>query len=385
MSAPRQARGERDSPGEPRKKRRLRTKLVALGLSLLLGALVVELGARLVIHEDPNNLAGRPLGEKAFHEQLRAPSNEPASPNGSAWQAYALDPQLGFRLAANVSLVCSFAEAPGGSFHWKTNQLALRDERPLDAKNGERILVLGDSQTFGIGVEREQAFPALLEKKLGAGFEVVNVGCAMWGQREENAFLEHRAKALSPDVVVLEVTIANDVLDDLRYKDETGPKGELIPDDALARELEQSALFTFPLLADHSRAYRALVWNLGRHAIRYRAMKDKAHLEHAGALVRRARALSEKLGARFVLLIAPTAAQLEHSLADRVLGTKAINDSFADLAKREQIPLCDPWVHLQAVYASGRTPYFPIDKHWNEAGHEAVATALEPLVRELAK
>ena len=40
---------------------------------------------------------------------------------------------------------------------------------------------------------------------------------------------------------------------------------------------------------------------------------------------------------------------------------------------------------LKGVYAQGKTPYFPIDKHWNPDGHAAVAAALAPIVTGLVK
>lgn len=364
-------------PASPRPARRLRAKLGALAFSSLLGAAAVELAARCVITEGPR-LAGRSLSENAFHESLDVPSN-----TGAFGLGYARDRQLGFRLGANLDTSCAFPEAPGEAYRIRTNALAVRDDRPLTEKKGRRVLVLGDSMTFGIGVEREQAFPARLEKELGPGFEVVNVGCCMWGQSEEVAFLEHRASALAPDLVVVQITVANDVLDDLRYR--SSGSDELITDPTLCEDLKQHPLLRMPLLADHSRAYRALAWQLGRHAIRYRAMKEPWRLERAAVLVRRARDIATKLGARFAILIAPTAAQLEHSFADRLLGTRAINDFFLQFALREGIPTCDPSAQLQAVYAKSHTPYFPIDKHWNPEGHEAVAAALAPLAAELLK
>lgn len=372
MSAPLdKARGDR-------KGRRLRTKLLAIAVGCSAALLLVEIAARLLITEDPR-LRGHSIAEVAFHESIKVPSND-----DHRWAGYELDRELGFRLAANLDTEAGFAEAPGGHYRVRTNALALRDDRPLTAKHAKRVLVLGDSMTFGIGVERERAFPAVLEKKLGAPFEVVNAGCCMWGQCEETAFLEHRAAALAPAVVVLEITIANDPLDDVRYSDPY-PDGTLAVDSTLGKDLQLHPVFRVPFLPEHSRAYRALVWNVGRHIIRYRAMKEPWRLERAAVLVRRAKALSEKLGAKLAIVVAPTAAQLEHSLADRILATHEINDFFLRLAQQEGIPACDPTVHLQAVYARGHSPYFAIDKHWNPEGHEAVATALAPLVTELAK
>lgn len=70
------------------------------------------------------------------------------------------------------------------SEHYRLNSLELRDEELTPKPPGHRrVLVLGDSFTFGLGVEDEAAvFPAILERRLGAlegldgGVEVLNGG-----------------------------------------------------------------------------------------------------------------------------------------------------------------------------------------------------------------
>jgi glycosyltransferase involved in cell wall biosynthesis len=363
------------APRVARRRRPLRVKLTALAISSMVTLGLVEIGARLVLPEAPQ-LAGKPLGKNAFHESLQAP-NANASTGG--WFPYRVDRQQGFGLIANIDTSMTFYEAPNQTYRLRTNALGIRDDRPLTEKKGKRILVVGDSMTFGIGVEREQAFSARLEEK--TGIETVNAGCCMWGQGEEDAFLEHRAPALSPDLVILEFTVANDVLDDLRY----GDPEDLVPDSTLGNDLAEHPIFSIPILADYSRAYRQLMWYVGRHIVRYRAMKERWRLERAWALIHRARDLSRKLGARFLLVIAPTAAQLEHTFSERLLATHAINEFILAEARDDGIDACDPTAALEKVYAKKHTPYFPFDKHWNPEGHDAVAGALAPLVKELLK
>ena len=361
------------APRVARRRRPLRVKLMALGISTLVTLALVEIGARLVMPE-ARQLDGKPLGKNAFHESLQAPNLTTGS-----WFPYKVDRQQGFGLIANIDTSMTFYEAPNGTYRLRTNALGLRDDRPLTSKKEKRVLVVGDSMTFGIGVEREQAFPARLEEKIG--IETVNAGCCMWGQGEENAFLEHRAPALAPDLVILEFTVANDVLDDLRY----GDAEDLVADSTLGNDLAEHPIFSIPILADHSRAYRQLMWYVGRHVVRYRAMKERWRLERAWTLIHRARDLSRSLGARFLLVIAPTAAQLEHTFSERLLATHAINEFVLAEARDDGIEACDPTPALEQVYAKGRTPYFAFDKHWNPEGHEAVASALAPLVKELLK
>jgi lysophospholipase L1-like esterase len=92
--------------------------------------------------------------------------------------------------------------------------------------NTFRIVVLGDSYTFGQGVEKDSTFPAVLEKLLngmGAGvkFEVVNLGfCGLNTMIEAQILAEYginpdtwapdpnyRGLAYQPDLVLVEYTL----------------------------------------------------------------------------------------------------------------------------------------------------------------------------------
>jgi lysophospholipase L1-like esterase len=94
------------------------------------------------------------------------------------------------------------------------------------SSNTFRIVVLGDSYTFGQGVERDKTFPAVLEKLLnGMGanvkFEVVNLGfCGLNTMTELQLLTEeginpdtwapdpnYRGLAYQPDLVLLEYTL----------------------------------------------------------------------------------------------------------------------------------------------------------------------------------
>jgi lysophospholipase L1-like esterase len=95
------------------------------------------------------------------------------------------------------------------------NELGLRD-RPLEKKQaGEvRILLLGDSVTFGWGVPVEATFGRRLEQmlvsRLGRPVRTVNTGVAGYNTVQEYAALERYADVVEPDIVVL-VYAVNDI------------------------------------------------------------------------------------------------------------------------------------------------------------------------------
>ena len=92
-----------------------------------------------------------------------------------------------------------------------------------------RILVVGDSATFGEGLPAEGAFPAVLERELrertGGRWEVLNAGVQGYNTEAELAFLRGRGLALRPRTIVVGFN-----LNDFDYAPVIGPLGILTLD-----------------------------------------------------------------------------------------------------------------------------------------------------------
>jgi hypothetical protein len=95
------------------------------------------------------------------------------------------------------------------------------------AEGHTRVVFIGDSGTWGAGVERYEAFPIIfgtLAKFFGLhDLEVVNAAVAGMSNVTEYRFLEGQLTKLEPDIVVLGLFMANDInwnLDDQRLLSE---------------------------------------------------------------------------------------------------------------------------------------------------------------------
>jgi hypothetical protein len=114
------------------------------------------------------------------------------------------DPARGQRLAANYT--GWFAGVPA-----QTNALGFRDSRNYSlekARNTFRILVLGDSVTFGHGAPFETTYPYLLEQRLRSwrpdvNWEVWNLGVPGYNTAQELAHLQEVGPLYRPDLVVV--------------------------------------------------------------------------------------------------------------------------------------------------------------------------------------
>ncbi len=93
----------------------------------------------------------------------------------------------------------------------KINSHGFRDyEYSLDKPNNTfRIIVLGDSYTFGLGVELNDSYPKILEKLLNKGvggwtYEVLNFGVPGSELPEKVELLSDKALFFNPDLLILQ-------------------------------------------------------------------------------------------------------------------------------------------------------------------------------------
>lgn len=97
------------------------------------------------------------------------------------------------------------------------NGLGFRDYE-FDRRKGDRdrILMMGDSFQFGDNVAVDETLAKALERSLGAGVEVFNLGVPGYGPDQSYGQLLQLGLDLSPDAVVLSLFPANDFNDLLK-------------------------------------------------------------------------------------------------------------------------------------------------------------------------
>ena len=172
---------------------------------------------------------------------------------------YVSDPVLGIRLNPNYD--GWFAGVPV-----RINGLGFRDNREYDiAKPADtfRILVLGDSVTFGHGTLYETSYPYMLEQRLkqwrpSTNWQVWNLGVPGYNTGQELSLLNQVGPRYQPDLVVIGF-YPNDLADN-----------EVIEEPSLARRLSsgvqramQRHLYSFEF---YKRAALTLRWRLFTNA-----------------------------------------------------------------------------------------------------------------------
>ena len=114
-------------------------------------------------------------------------------------------PGLAYELTPNAHKVDKGVEI-------STNSYGMRDAEPrdLEPSTSSRIVVLGDSFTFGFGVKDREIWPRRLEflldkvtSKGGRPVDVLNFGVGGYGTRDEALVLEYKGLAWEPDLVIV--------------------------------------------------------------------------------------------------------------------------------------------------------------------------------------
>jgi len=333
---------------------------------ILLGVLLAFLGLELVLRvSDVVPEVGSPL--YSFHQN---------------------DPDLGWMGKPNVRLRYHRPEFDTLVQHdaggWRQPQPA----RPQDA--ARRILVLGDSFTWGWGVSQGEVFTDRLQARLPATVAVYNRGVIGFGNAQEYLLLERELAAGRYDVVVLMFFI-NDLADNIDGKDGHRPYFELVDGRLLARN--QPALArTSPVevfLKDHSQAYLFIETELGLLKRRFAGeADDERRYKEAPAVDFRdlpgyavtARLLSEmnraarQHGAQFVIVYVPQRSEFE--LDAPYPFVRSVHALIDDVAAREKIPLIDLSPAFREQAKAGNVLVYPVDAHWTPAGHQLAADSL---------
>ncbi len=222
------------------------------------------------------------------------------------------------------------------------------------ASGRPKIVFVGDSITFGWGVEVDQSFPCLVGKMLDV--EIVNLGVSGYGTDQQYLKLRRDGLPLSPAAVVL--TFSQNDLEEVLSEWKYGWTKPLY-------RLEDSRLILSPagerspLLERYSSIYRSVKYF---RKLRARSRKlEKGRLTEArqlvSRLIRSMAAESREAGARFLVV---------HSGADW-LGS-ALNEHGVDLIN----------IGTALKETAGRegAVSFPSDPHWNEHGHRVIAESL---------
>lgn len=321
---------------------------------------------------------------------------------------YMEDATYGVRLEPDASTHLS--SRTGHVTEIRTNALGFRGDDWTSAATANhavpgRVLLLGDSQVMGYGVEVEEGLAARLQSALGPGHEVLNAATPTWGPREYADILAELAPEYRPEFVIFVANVANDWFETRlpnrqRTTARDGWARVKLPSDEPASDfpgrrflLGKShlvyavrALFASgasaragagasPLAASATRLVRDLPWLIA---------PEGPFRSRVAPFVRQARDTCARLGCEVIVVTLPLDVQVDarewHKYDERPVDldvTKSLATALLHDARDAHLVTLDL---LPVLRAASPGAFQADDYHLSPAGHDAFARALAPLL-----
>lgn len=174
------------------------------------------------------------------------------------------DPVTGWRMRPNHILSLKTQEMQAAYQSNTQGFRAAEDFKPAETR--KRIVLAGDSFTFGYGVEYDETFGALIENELT---DVVVCNLAMPGFGLDQIWLSvrHQALPLDPDLVIVGLVNVDFKRSQVAYRKAEGfnkPTFSLVNGRLVPRTAEDRPNFVLRFLEEHSR-----IWTGGRLGSRW--------------------------------------------------------------------------------------------------------------------
>jgi len=336
------------APDMPPSKLSFRKKTMFLGANAVAGLALVELVARALLPA--------PLEWKEHPSRFLRP-----------------DPERGWSLIPGARDFTVDKPVAINQDGFRDRDFAL--ERPAGTT---RIACVGDSYTFGWGVNVEDSFPKQLERSLGkrGPVEVLNLGVMGYNAEQCRVTLENVAMKYKPDLVLYSF-----------YWD------DLLPTRAGATTIREESGSPFRRALRNSRAIFAAVQEAKTLEAVFCPPKTRFYRCY-GALLTGEDAFPDlwagetkqicmmrddaaKIGARFAVLVWPLEAQALGSAPDCRFEKQAAR--ACEAAGVPCIPLLEP---LRTLAREGTNPYLPYEQHPTPKGYARAVATIERALLE---
>ena len=315
------------------------------------------------------------------------------------------------RLMPNANVV---AYGPYREFRYRITTDANGFRRTYPFTENEKtysLAILGDSQSFGVGVEDDQTFASLLAKSLNTS--VLNSACPGYNTIEEFWTYKNRVKQFKPRHVLLIFFSGNDPYENYKNRALYDDKSSESESRTLVQEKQNSNGFSFlqdlkKFLSKHSAIYDSLIKlrqfpQFNQFLYRYQLVKPTPpselaifkkndnpqamdHWKITEQIIRKLRDEVESDGSKFWVVFIPDHYQVDQVHWQQWLAKYNLNIQDYDLmlpnrllakfSRENGIDFLDTTEILYKTHNSDKKVYWSIDNHLNVLGNQAIADFL---------
>ena len=304
---------------------------------------------------------------------------------------YEADENLGWKLKANIDMI---HKAPTGEYNYsiKTNSQGQRGPEQVILEDDYVILVIGDSFTFGQGVEEEEIF---FNKLKGFSLKIINTGVSGYNTKQELEVAKKFMLNQKVDLVIVGFFAGNDVTDNLltepEFKVENGylkiKDGEEISLKEWVKRNIKTVTYSVELIRSVPalKGLKEFLISVGllydTKSPVFQVIQEIPPIEYVEAGWKETEKVIEEMqeiglreDIKFIILNIPNLYQVKDILKEQSFEVGKDYDKFYPEKRMEKIVANKSNVIqvtlLKEFRESEESLFFPFDPHWNKMGHE---------------
>jgi hypothetical protein len=272
----------------------------------------------------------------------------------------------------------------------KINSHGLRDREFSWEKPGgvKRMLGIGDSMTFGYGVNSDDCYLKQLESRLsqrGDKWEVINAGVSGYSMWQYLAYFEHYGYRYEPDLVTIGVFF-DDFYGDPSGEDKrfSGPRYHSLKSIRLvnfSRNCLELLQFRYRYLLGYRwlrsiKDRREYILNTDYHRLLSGKSDHKLYKKFESRLQKFNR-ITKQQGSRILVIFIPDVVQINHP------ELQGVNDLLKEMCLRFHVSYLDMTPHFERFEDIREIYMLPYDAHTSPAGHQIIAAEMEKKIKEV--
>jgi hypothetical protein len=255
----------------------------------------------------------------------------------------------------------------------KTNSKGFRTREIQLADDDEyRVMLLGDSMFYGIGVQESGMVSSFLEEQGKPGLSVYSYAVTGYNTVQEMIVAETYAGALNPDHIIVGFFIANDILPNaIAFIDEDGNYSTSDEMELMIRRKLREGLG----LLYHSTTLRIIAQRVYIPRLRYQIATDHNLISRSYALLGDLNHFARAHDARFSVVIMYPRDSVQGGLVQSWSSSREAGELIHAFCKKNSIEVLDLIDYMNTA-ADKDQYFFKYDGHPNEEGNALIAEAI---------
>lgn len=278
--------------------------------------------------------------------------------------------KFGFALSPNSEHTITAEEF---TYTSRTNSIGFRTKDIRSRNAGEyRVMLLGDSMFYGVGVQEPDMVSSVLEQQETSGLSVYNYSVTGYNTVQELLVAEAYTEALSPDHIVLGFFIANDILPNaIAFIDEDGNYSTSADMELMVRNKLTEGLG----FLSHFTSLRIIADRIFIPRLRYKLSTDHDLISNSYALLSDIKRFAIAHGAKFSVVIMYPKDSVQGGLMQAWSNSREVGTLINKYCKQNSIEVLDLIDYMNTATHKDRY-FFKNDGHPNKQGNAFIAAAI---------